>query len=148
MQVIGAVALFCDEVRQEGSAKINKATIVGVHTKNKTEIGFPSEVAVCIYVRILIDPKSEPEDLNIVLRVPGGKEMVIAQHTKASIEAAREAVAPNFPITTLASTVSFSAQMKSPGGAEVYIKWGDEERICGAVSYVASAASAGISGRA
>jgi len=137
MNVLGAIAIFCDDVRDEGDPSINKESIIGAAKKNKFSVPFPANVPLTIYAQILIDPNSALEDLELVIRVPGSGEGVLARAPRAVIEQSRQSDVAGFPVIRLDARRKINAQVKQPGQVTVVLKWGGNERICGAVAFVA-----------
>lgn len=135
MQTLSAVALFCDDVREE---KAGTTTVVGILPDNvsvkSVPVSFPK---LGLYVRINFPTAAEPpQNLSIRLTVRGSPDHVLTEIDSKLIDDARRQSREKG--ATLAGLVTFAVmspfQVKEAQRIDAKIKIGDEELVCGTLN--------------
>ena len=131
MRPLTAVALFCEDIRQE---KAGTDSIVGIMPDN-AEVGkipgtFPK---IAIYIRIQMDPTADPGPISLELRMPNGEIQpggAFAPEVVAkSLADTREQKSPIASLILRSIVVNLT--VKAPGRILAVLKHGKEETLCG-----------------
>jgi hypothetical protein len=133
---VAAVALFCDDVREERSGAI---TLVGVMPDNVEVPSVPGAFPrVAIYLRVHLDVDSEPKAMEVLLTFPDGNQHKIAEFSKEMVKMtqAEAASSGNKLAGFFGSAIASPFPVPSPGRAVVTLKRGDETQVIGGLNFV------------
>ena len=134
MQPISAVALFCEDIRDE---KSGAQTLIGIFPDNADVPAFPCTFSrLGLYLRIHIDPAFDPHSLSLVLRMPSGQEQVVAELGRELIDKGRrEAEDSQSPLIGFISrTIVRDFTISGPGRIAAVVKVGEREILAGALN--------------
>jgi hypothetical protein len=137
-----AVAIFCEDVREEKSGQF---TLVGILPDNVNIVPRPHEISEAahpiiprlgVYVRIHIDVHDNPGPISIKLAFPNGEEAVVGQIGSDLVETAkRQAQAANMPIAgIISSAVMQGFVMIQPGLVLAIVETANERYPCGVLN--------------
>jgi hypothetical protein len=132
---LSAVALFCDDIREE---RLGTLTLVGVMPDNVEVPAFPGALAkVGIYVRIHLDPNTDPGAIELLLTFTDGVQHKIGELPKELVDKSRaDALAGGNPIAGLIANLSASPfPVPQAGRALVSLKYGDETQVVGGLNF-------------
>jgi hypothetical protein len=138
---IQAFVLFCDSVRDETTST---QTIVGVLPDNLNIPKVPAAVPrLTLYVRIMLDPARDPGPMALWLIFPDGQERTLQTFEAGVVNEARtRAQESNMPYAGLLSNITFpNFPVLQYGRVKAVLRVGDEEILCGALTFREAPAS-------
>lgn len=141
MRGVQAFALFCDSVRDE---KTSTQTIVGVYPDNLNVAKVPAVIArLAIYIRIMVDPDIDPDSMALWVVFPDGAERNVQTIEPDVISTARTKARENeMPYAGLLTNITFpNFPIMQFGRVKVLLRAGEEEIVCGALTFVEAPAS-------
>jgi hypothetical protein len=132
---IDAVALFCEDIREE---KKETHTVVGVFGDIIVVPGFPGAMPKFgVYIRINIPVDNDPCKFDIFFNYPNG-ERVLAVTVEQSLVASTiaDAKKTNNPIAGIVShLVASPFPITEDGRICIEIQWDEKKRIIGGVNF-------------
>lgn len=135
MDIVRAVAIFCEDIREE---KSGQDILVGLISDNLGVESFPAMLSkLGVYMRVYFDPTTEPAPFSGFLRLPWSDQIIgLGEADRALMEKSfREAKANGNVLAGIILKGIFSPlPVPSPGKILAYIKIGDDELLCGALN--------------
>lgn len=140
---ISAIALFCDDIREEKSGAI---TLVGVLPDNIDIPPRPADVPpeahillpkLCIYVRLHFDPQMEIGEAKLRVIFPDGSVHDVSSLDSAALLRARDqTVVQNGPFVGVFSRIEMSTvRVTSYGRMKVEFVLDGKSYLCGALNF-------------
>src|SRR5258708_28010719 len=136
MPSVFAMGFFCEDVRDEVAGT---HTVIGIFPDNinlpVVPIGFPK---LSLYVRIMMDPASEPDAISIWLNFPNGEAKEIQPIDTALIkQACKEAKESGAPYAGIVAKILMPQFTVIQGGriTAVLRVGGAQEQICAALNF-------------
>lgn len=140
MRPVTAVALFCEDIREE---KAGTDSIVGIMPDN-VEVGtIPGTfMKVAIYVRVQLDPSmDDPGPISLELRMANGDIQVAGsiapEIVTKSLADTRQQKGPLASFILRAMLINLP--VKTAGQIHAVLKYGKEETLCGFINVIAGA---------
>jgi len=133
---VSAVALFCDDIREEKSGAI---TLVGIMPDNVEVPSIPGALPrLAIYVRVHLKVELPPEPIEFFLTFTDGAQHKITEFSRELIETTtRDAVRGGNKLAGLFSNVLVATfPVPVPGRAFVTLKRGGEIEVIGGLNFV------------
>jgi hypothetical protein len=138
MRLITAVALFCEDIREEQQGT---STIVGVLPDNLSVGSGPGFLPkLAIYLRIQIDHAVTVSTIRARIIFSDGRELEMAPFDLGSFEAAKkESIQNSIPYTGLVAKAIISpVSIQESGRIEVIMAVNGEEFVCGMLRLIIS----------
>ena len=136
MVEISAVALFCEDLREE---KDNKISLIGIMGDNIAVPGFPGALAkLAIYIRINYPTDMKPQSLEIVMTHSDGERLVVnnidESFVKKTIE---EAAAQNNPVAGIVTQlIAAPFAINSAGRNKLELTWDNGSIFLGSLNVI------------
>ncbi len=131
-----AVAMFCEDIREE---KSGQDTIIGILPDNMALANFPGVAAkLGVYVRIHIDPKTPPREITVKFNTPWGENLDIGKADKTLIDSAvSQALDKGLPLAGIVlKALMVPFLMQAPGLAVATITVDGSENVCAMLNLV------------
>jgi hypothetical protein len=131
MSVLRAVAVFCEDIREERSGQ---DTLIGTMSDN---LGLPPPPALlpklAVYIRGYLDTSSKPEDVSAWVNLPWGERIDLGEASKDLVKSAiDEARSKNNPLAGLIFKAVISPlHVRSLGVVSAFVRTGKQEILCG-----------------
>lgn len=136
MHELSAIALFCDDIREE---KSGAHTIIGIMGDNIIVPGFPGAVPkLAIYVRLHIPVETAPEEYRILFNFPNGERVLIntIEHDliKNTIRDAKKA--KNKIAGIFSQLIASPFPVERAGRIEVELEWSGGKMFIGGLNFI------------
>jgi hypothetical protein len=131
MKLLRAVAIFCEDLRQEGTGQ---DILIGTMSDNLGLPGFPAMLPkLAVYLRAYFDTSSKPEAISAWVQFPWGQRIDLGEAAADLVRGAiDEAKSNNAPLAGVIFKGLISPfAVPSPGIATAHIRVGKHEHLCG-----------------
>jgi hypothetical protein len=135
---ISAVALFCDDIREE---KMGGHTIIGVMGDNVALPEFPVVLPkLGIYLRLHIPTSAKPEKYEIYLNFPNGNRVLVStiEHDLVEDTINKAVEAGNGIAGIISQLIASQFPIEQPGRIEAELEWSDRKMIIGSLNFLVS----------
>ncbi|MBA7476021.1 hypothetical protein ES707_11396 [subsurface metagenome] len=130
MEGTRAIAVFCEDIREEKTAQ---DTLIGILPDNMAVSAFPSVAPkLGIYIRVHIDPKTPPKEFSVQFRMPWDEIAEVGNaDSKLINEAVRQARDSKLPLAGIVLKAMISPFiMQRSGLATLVITIDGQESVC------------------
>jgi hypothetical protein len=138
MQLISAVALFCEDIREE---KAGPDTLIGIYPDNVIVPAIPYAFPkFAIYLRVNMDPTCDPQSFTLRIRMPDGNEPIVSEFDEEFVAKTKSGVqASGAPLLGFISRITTgNFPVSAPGRILAIVKMGDQEFLAGALNVQAA----------
>jgi hypothetical protein len=131
MSMVRAIALFCEDIREE---KSGQDILIGILSDN---LGLPSLPAVlgklAVYVRVYFDTSAKPKPIIGWVQLPWGQKFDLGEASTALVKQALEdAKSQGNPLAGVVLKGMFTPlPVPTFGVITAFIKIGEQEHLCG-----------------
>lgn len=133
---ISAIALFCDDIREERSGAV---TLIGIMPDNVEVPVIPGALPrVGVYIRVHLDPNAEPKPIDLFLAFSDGNQHQIGGFPIELIQkASADALSAGNPLAGLVANVIVSPfPAPQAGRALVTLSRSGETQVIGGLNFV------------